>query len=131
MRRTARVSRSSLPLGSCHTTIAAAKNSITESRPKPTRAIDEAMMPAVIAAAASTVIQAMLAYSSRKPRRRSVRRSSAVIMCSPPRAGSGSILPFPDRFRVCCGGLPRAFRAWPVAWPSPSGPVGMAGRGGS
>ena len=26
--------------------------------------------------------------------------------------------------RVCCGGWPRAFRAWPLAWPSPSGPLG-------
>ena len=49
--------------------MAAAKNSITESSPKPTRAIEEAMMPAVIATPASTVIHAMLAYSSQNPRR--------------------------------------------------------------
>ena len=52
-------------------TIAAAKNSMTESRPKPVRAMEEAMIPAVTATAASAVIQAMLAYSSRNPRRRS------------------------------------------------------------
>src|SRR6185312_13866551 len=25
-----------------------------------------------------------------------------------------------------CGGSPRAFRAWPLAWPMPSGPLGRA-----
>ena len=49
----------------------AEKNSITESRPKPVKAMEEAMMPTVMATPASTVIQAMLAYSSQNPRRRS------------------------------------------------------------
>jgi hypothetical protein len=55
----------------CHTTMPAAANSITESRPNPTRAIDPAATPAVIATAASAVIQAMLAYSNMNPQRRS------------------------------------------------------------
>jgi hypothetical protein len=54
----------------------AENSSITESRPKPTRTMEEAMMPAVIATPASTTIQAMLAYSSQNPRRRRARASS-------------------------------------------------------
>ena len=57
--------------------MAAAKNSITESSPNPTRAMDEAITPAVIATAASAVIQAMLAYSSQNPRWRSRATRSA------------------------------------------------------
>jgi hypothetical protein len=53
----------------CQTTMTAA-SSMTESRPKPVRAMEEAMIPAVIAAAASTIIHATLAYSSQNPRRR-------------------------------------------------------------
>src|SRR6266540_5867525 len=75
--RTARVSRPSPR--SCQTTMAAANNSITESRPNPTKAMDEAMTPAVMATPASAVIHAMLAYSSQNPRRRS-RASSLVGM---------------------------------------------------
>ena len=52
-------------------TMMAEKNSITESRPKPVSAIEEASIPAVMATAASATIQAMLAYSSANPRRRS------------------------------------------------------------
>ena len=48
IRRTARVSRVSPSPRSCHTTITAAKNSITESRPKPVSAIEEASTPAVM-----------------------------------------------------------------------------------
>jgi len=40
------------------------------------------------------------------------------------RSHLNSLPRFPDRCRVCCGGLPRAHRAWPLAWPSPSGPPG-------
>jgi len=47
------------------------ENSITESRPNPTRAIEDAITPAATATAASAVIHAMLAYSSQNPRRRS------------------------------------------------------------
>src|SRR5258708_36867552 len=71
MSRTARVSRCSPSPRSCQTTMPAENNSITESRPKPTRAMEEAMKPAVIATPASATIHAMLAYSSQNPRRRS------------------------------------------------------------
>jgi len=47
------------------------ENSIAESRPNPTRAIEDAITPAATATAASAVIHAMLAYSSQNPRRRS------------------------------------------------------------
>jgi hypothetical protein len=66
--------------------MAAAKNSMTESRPNPTRAIEEASTPAVTATAASAVIQAMLAYSSQKPRRRSqARPDSSASLTGPAR----------------------------------------------
>ncbi len=62
IRRRARLSRSPLTVPrSCQTTTAAAKNSITESRPNPISTIEDATIPATIPAAASTVIQAMLA----------------------------------------------------------------------
>src|SRR5215471_7828862 len=72
IRRTARVSRSwpAISPRSCQMTMVADSNSITESRPKPTRAIEAASSPAVSATAASATIQVMVAYSSRKPRRR-------------------------------------------------------------
>jgi hypothetical protein len=64
IRRRARLSCSSLTVPrNCQTTTAAAKNSITESRPNLISTIEEATIPI----AASTVIQAMLAYSSQKP----------------------------------------------------------------
>jgi hypothetical protein len=31
---------------------------------------------------------------------------------------------WPQSIHQICGGAPRAYRAWPVAWPSPSGPLG-------
>jgi hypothetical protein len=40
----------------CQATAAAEETSMTESRPKPTRAVDEASVPAVIATTASTVL---------------------------------------------------------------------------
>ena len=51
-------------------TMVAEIGSITESRPKPTSAMEAAISPAVIATAASAAIQVRVAYSSRKPRRR-------------------------------------------------------------
>ena len=76
--RTARDSRSSPPPRSCQTTTAAAKNSITESSPKPISAIEPAIIPETTATAASTVIQAMLAYSSQNPRRVSLASSAGA-----------------------------------------------------
>src|ERR1700683_1319872 len=71
MSRTARVSRSSPSPCNCQTTMPAENSSMIESRPKPTRAMEAAMTPAVIATPASATIQAMLAYSSQNPWRRS------------------------------------------------------------
>ena len=48
-------------------------SSIALSRPKPTRAIDEAAAPAAIATAPSTVIQARLSHDSVRARRASRR----------------------------------------------------------
>src|SRR5215475_11828948 len=58
-------------------TMVAGNSSITESRPKPTRAMEAASSPAVIATAASATIQARVAYSSQKPRRR--RRPTSAV----------------------------------------------------
>jgi hypothetical protein len=52
---------------SCQTTTVAAKNVITESRPNPISAIEEARIPETIATTASIVIQAMLWSSSQNP----------------------------------------------------------------
>ena len=37
-----------------------------------------------------------------------------------------SLAALPDRCRSTHGGSPRAYRAWPLAWPSPSGPLGRS-----
>ena len=46
---------------SCRITMAAENSSITESRPKPTRAMEAAITPAVMATPASIISQAILA----------------------------------------------------------------------
>jgi hypothetical protein len=61
----ARFLRSSFsPLLSCHRTTLAAKPSIDESKPKPTRAMEPAAIPAPIEATASMTFQVMVKYSS-------------------------------------------------------------------
>ena len=86
--------------------MAAAKNSITESRPNPIRAMDEAITPAVMATAASAVIQAMLAYSSQNPRWRSwaIRSAASVLSvgttCTLLAAGDVPIVPDLGRGRL-------------------------------
>src|SRR5713101_2220003 len=61
-------------------TTEAAKASITESRPKPTRAIELAAMPAATATTASIAFQPIVRYSNRRPRR----LSSAVFAVMSP-----------------------------------------------
>src|SRR5713101_6104823 len=61
-------------------TTEAAKASITESRPKPTRAIELAAMPAATATMASKAFQPIVRYSNRRPRR----LSSAVFAVMSP-----------------------------------------------
>ncbi len=56
IRRVAASRRSWSGRENCHATAAAEETSITESSPKPISAVDDAMVPAVIATTASTTL---------------------------------------------------------------------------
>src|SRR5216683_3675323 len=72
-------------------TMVAAKNPVTDARPRPTRAIGASRPPAVMAAGHLAAVRAALAYSSQDPRQRSraVRAGRALLPSVTPARGAG------------------------------------------